>query len=258
MELALDAYADLDSPLHRWEPRMRLVGLVGLIFAFAFVQHLWLLPVMAASALTLYGAAQFPLSFLWKRLRSPGFFLLMMAFMLPFLSGSTVMLHIGPLALRREGSLDTVLIVTKFVSIMTVGLILFGTAPFLTTIEAMRALGLPPVLADMTLFSYRYIYEIGGDLATMRTAMGLRGFRDHRLSGRSLGVLASLAGSILVRSYEQSERVYKAMILRGYGQSSRPPDHDHVQFYDWLLLGFVLLVAGGLIAGEVLLRRSGG
>ena len=34
-------------------------------------------------------------------------------------------------------------------------------------------------------------------------------------------VLASLAGSILVRSYERSDRVYHAMMLRGYGQVPR-------------------------------------
>lgn len=49
----------------------------------------------------------------------------------------------------------------------------------------MRALGLPAVLADMTLLSYRYIYEIGDDLETMETAMGLRGFRPRRPSGRA-------------------------------------------------------------------------
>lgn len=259
MKLALDAHANLDSPLHRWEPRARLIGLAGLILAFSVVQRLQLLPAMLAVTIALYTVARLPLFFLWKRLRSPGFFLLMMALLLPFLSGSTVILRVGPLALRQEGLLDTVLIVGKFVSIMTVGLVLFGVAPFLTTIEAMRALGLPPLLADMTLFSYRYIYEIGDDLAMMQTAMGLRGFRARRLGGRSLGVLASLVGSILVRSYEQSERVYKAMVLRGYGQSSRRRDgNGRVHPRDALTLALVLLVAGGFVAAEIMLRRWGG
>jgi energy-coupling factor transporter transmembrane protein EcfT len=49
----------------------------------------------------------------------------------------------------------------------------------------MRALGLPAVLADMTLLSYRYIYEIGDDLEAMETAMGLRGFRARRPRARA-------------------------------------------------------------------------
>ena len=34
--------------------------------------------------------------------------------------------------------------------------------------------------------------------------------------------LAAVMGTLLVRSYEQSERVYKAMRLRGYGQGRSP------------------------------------
>ncbi len=258
VKIGLDEHAHLDSPLHRWEPRCRLVGLVTLIFAFSFVQDWRLLPAMLAVTLALYAVSRLPFSYLLARLRAPGFFLLLVAVLLPFLSGSTVILRIGPLALRQEGCLDLILIVVKFVSILTTGLVLFGSAPFVTTVKAMRALGLPSTLADMTLFSYRYLYEIGDDLETMETAMGLRGFRARRPSGRALSVLASLAGSILVRSYEQSERIYKAMVLRGYGRAPRPRDEFQTRPRDAVALGGVLLVAAGFVAAEILLWGYGG
>lgn len=254
----LDEYARLDSPLHRWEPRYRLVGLMALVFAFSFVQDLRLLPAMLTVTFALYAVSRLPFPFLLNRLRAPGFFLLIVAILLPFLSGSTVLLRIGPLALRQEGCLDLLLVVVKFVSILTTGLVIFGSAPFLTTVKAMRALGLPSILTDMTLFSYRYIYEIGDDLETMETAMGLRGFRARRPSGRTLGVLASLAGSILVRSYEQSERIYKAMVLRGYGHALRPRDEFQTHPRDAIALGSILLVAACFVVAEILLRGCGG
>ena len=258
MKLLLDEYAHLDSPLHRWEPRCRLIGLMALIFGFSFVRDLRLLPAMIAVSFALYAVSRLPASFLVMRLRFPGFFLLMMAVLLPFLSGQTVLLRIGPLALRQEGCLELLLIGVRFVCILTAGLILFGSAPFLTTIKAMRALGLPPILADMTLFSYRYIYEIGDDLETMETAMRLRGFRGGAVSASLLGTLAALAGSILVRSYEQSERVYKAMSLRGYGRPTRPRDGFQIRRRDVIALCLVLLVAAGFVAAEILFRRFGG
>jgi cobalt/nickel transport system permease protein len=258
VKLGLDEHAHLDSPLRRWEPRYKLVGLVVLIFAFSFVQDLRLLPAMLAATVALYAVSRLPFPYLLTRLHSPGLFLLAMAILLPFLSGSTVILRVGPLALRQEGCLDLLLVVVKFVSILTTGLVLFDSAPFLTTIKAMRALGLPPILADMTLFSYRYIYEIGDDLETMETAMGLRGFRARHPDGRTLGVLASLAGSILVRSYEQSERVYKAMVLRGYGRSPRLPDDYPARPWDVVALCLALIVAAGFVAAEILLRELGG
>jgi len=257
VNLGLDEYVHLDSPLHRWEPRCKLVGLMVLVFVFSFVQDLRLLPAMLAVTFTLYVVSRLPVSFLLTRLRAPGFFLLVVAILLPFFSGSTVLLRIGPLALRQEGCLDLLLVVAKFVSILTTGLVLFGTAPFLTTIKAMGALGLPSILSDMTLLSYRYLYEISDDLETMETAMALRGFRARRLNGRTLGVLASLAGSILVRSYEQSERVYKAMVLRGYGRSSRPRDDYQARSHDVIILGGVLILAAGFVVAEILLRGFG-
>jgi len=215
MKLQLDQYAYLDTLLHNWDPRYKLVAFMTLIFAFSFVQSLQLLPAMVAVSCVLFAVSRLPLSFLLARLRLPGFFLVMMAVMLPFLSGKTVLFSIGPLAVKEEGCLDLLLISVKFVCILTVGIILFGTTPFLTNVKAMRAMGLPAILADMTLFSYRYLYDIGDKLKTMETAMRLRGFRGRNL--KSLATYASLAGTILVRSYEQSDRVYKAMILRGYG-----------------------------------------
>ena len=259
MNLGLDAYADLDSPLHCWDPRYKLLGLMSLIFAFSLARDLRLLPAMLVAGAIVYGASNLPLSFLLSRLRYPGAFLLIMAVLLPFLSGSTVLLEAGPLALRLEGCLELLRIVVKFVAIATVGLVLFGTAPFLTTIKAMRALSLPAILADMMLLSYRYIFEIGGDLGRMETAMRLRGFRVNRVSARGFGILASLAGSVLVRSHERSDRVYKAMMLRGYGQVPRQALGEfRAGRADVIALAGVLLVAVGFVVAEVLLGRPGG
>jgi cobalt/nickel transport system permease protein len=258
MNLGVDAYAHLDSLPHRWEPRYKLVGLMALIFAFSFVRDLRLLPAMVAVTAVLYAASRLPLPYLLTRLRTPGAFLLIMAVVLPFLSGSTVLLQIGPLALRLEGCLELVRILVKFVCILTVGLVLFGSAPFLTTIKAMRALGLPAILADMTLLAYRYLFEIGGDLSRMETAMRLRGFGEHRFSARGMGILASLAGSILVRSYERSDRVYHAMMLRGYGQAQgNVLDEFQTRSSDVVLTATVLLVGVAFVVGEILLRQAG-
>jgi cobalt/nickel transport system permease protein len=213
---------------------------------------------VVAFTAVLYAASRLPLPYLLARLRTPGSFLLIMAVVLPFFSGSTVLFWVGPLAMRLEGCLELVRILVKFVCILTVGLVLFGSGSFLTTIKAMRALGLPAILADMTLLAYRYLFEIGGDLSRMQTAMRLRGFGAHHSSVRGLGILASLAGSILVRSYERSDRVYHAMILRGYGQApSSVLDEYQTRTSDVVLTAVVLLLGVGFVVGEILLRRVG-
>ncbi|MDP3044267.1 MAG: cobalt ECF transporter T component CbiQ [Eubacteriales bacterium] len=241
IKLQLDAYAHLNTILHRWDPRYKTIGLMALIFAFSFVQDLRLLPFMVLTTWILFVVSRLPLSFLLDRLRLPAYFLLIMAVLLPFLSGETVLFEIGPLAAKEEGCLQLLVITVRFICILTVAIILFGTTPFLTTIKAMHALGLPFILTDMAFFSYRYLYEIGDHLKTMERAMKMRGFQGRGLG--AIGMFASLAGTILVRSCEQSDRVYKAMSLRGYGRPRCFSEEFQAGLRDRIGLLIVILVA---------------
>lgn len=217
MKLSLDQYAYLDSPLHRWQQSYKLVGLLSLIFAFAFIQNVWLLPIITIITCIYFSLSEIPISFLIKRLRYPSWFILAVVILLPFISGNTLVFQWGWLSIKEEGCWLAILISVRFFCILTMSLVLFGTAPFLSSIKAMRSLGLPRVIVDMTLLSYRYLEELGEMLTTMQRAMRLRGFQSHNFNRRNLQIFAQLTGSILVRSYDRSLRIYQAMILRGYG-----------------------------------------
>ncbi|BFM41077.1 cobalt ECF transporter T component CbiQ [Synechocystis sp. LKSZ1] len=220
--MALDQYAHLDSWLHRWHPRYKLIGLLALIVAFAQVESLALLPAMVAVTLTLYSVSKLPWHFLAQRLRYPSLFLLGMVGLLPFYSGQTILGHWGWLSLRQEGLEALLLTTTRFWAIMTLSLILLGTMSFLTTARTLRSLGLPALLIDLLLLSYRYLFEIGQDWQQMHRAMALRGFGATSLARppakyRQIGQLAAVTATLLIRSYERAERIYQAMRLRGYG-----------------------------------------
>lgn len=259
MKLGLDRYADLDSPIHRWEQRSKLVALIALIFAFAFANRLIVLPAMILVTALLYILSKLPLSFLLSRLHYPGLFILAVVVLLPFASGDTVLLSVGPVEVKQEGIEAVVLIATRFVCIITVSLVLFGSAPFLTTVKAMRSLRLPDIIVDMTLLAYRYLEEFSETQKTMRRAMQLRGMTSNRLSVRTMSVLAGLAGSLLIRSYDRSERVYQAMRLRGYGRSLHgtdgefAPDLSQANRTSQVAFWLTLLVATGFVAADVFL-----
>lgn len=256
MDLSLDLYANLDSPIHRWHPRMKMAGLMALVLAFSAVQDLRLIPCMLFLTALLYTLSKLPARFLTERLRYPGVFLLIVAVLLPFFTGETVLLDLGPVHVTQEGTLALVRIASKFLAILTTGLVLFGTSPFLVNIKALRGLGVPAILADMALLAYRYLFEIGSDLTTMQRAARLRGLKSSRLHLRALQTLASLVGSLLVRSYEQAERIYKAMRLRGYGRGGQNPQTEGAQLQDGLYLALALTVAAGMALAEFLLPGS--
>ncbi len=258
IDLGLDKYAHLQSPIHHWDARFKLVALMALIFAFSFVQDLRLLPILLVITTVIFLLSRLPFEFLRTRLKYPGVFLLAVAIVLPLFSGSTVLFSIGPVAIHEEGLVDLLIIVVRFVCILTLGIVLFGSAPFLTSIKAMRALRLSPILADIMLLTYRYIFEVGHELKTMETAMRLRHFQGNRLSARGISTLAALSGTLLVRSYERSERIYKAMVLRGYGHETSGGVSGKASFksrnQDVVAMILVLILAAAIIAAELALR----
>ncbi|NJK39198.1 MAG: cobalt ECF transporter T component CbiQ [Oscillatoriales cyanobacterium RM2_1_1] len=255
MKLAIDQYAHLSSPIHRWDARYKLIGLLTLIFAFAFVEDLRLVPVMLLVVVGLYWLSRLPLEFLTTRLQYPGIFILAMVGILPFLSGETVLWRMGFLTIRQEGSLALILVLSRFLAIFTTGLVLCGTGSFIRLVKAMRSLGLSRILTDMILLVYRYLTELSYQLTTMQHATQLRGFQPLKLNRRNLEIYAALAGSLLVRSYHQSQEVYQAMQLRGYGVtpgSAQAQSRVTLDTYSAIALLITLGVSIGLIGFEVL------
>lgn len=239
-----DKYAYLKSPIHQWNQTPKLIGLLTLIFSFAVIQKLTLLIPMIGVTLLFYLLSKLPFSFLLNRLRYPGLFIIATVILLPFISGKTVIFSIGFLSIKEEGIKAVLLIVIRFLCILTITLVLFNTAPFLTTLKSFQRLGLSSIIIDMMLLTYRYLDEIKDRLITMKRALQLRGFQPKNISKRNLQIVASLLGTLLVRSYNQSQIVYEAMILRGYGcKLSRNKYREKIDFSHWLGCFFTICIS---------------
>ncbi|MEM9775295.1 MAG: energy-coupling factor transporter transmembrane component T, partial [Chloroflexota bacterium] len=120
MKQELDAYAHLDSPLHRWETRYKIAGLFVLAFAFAFVEDIRLLPALLVVTAILYSLSNLPFKFLSGRLKIPGLILFGIVASLPFLSGETIVGQLGPISVKQEGLLAAMVIAVRFICIITV------------------------------------------------------------------------------------------------------------------------------------------
>ena len=223
MAIALhhDFFIPRESLIHQWPTRSKVLCLLAMMFCIALVKQLVIVPWVLLVVLGLYLTSRLPLSYLFKRLPYPGMFILATVILIPLTSGHTILWQWGWLMIRQEGLFTAALIAGRFLSIITLGFILLGTTPFLDILATMRALKVPTLLTDMTLLTYRYLFEVSEQLSTMGQAMKLRGYGSHPQSlQRQWTWLSSLLGSLLLRSYNQSQRVYQAMKLRGYGQSS--------------------------------------
>jgi cobalt/nickel transport system permease protein len=103
-----------------------------------------------------------------------------------------------------------------------VALLLAFTTPFHDLVDALRELRLPTILVSIISFMYRYLAVLGDEASRMLRAREARsaGAPDGSAGGGPIRwratVTGRMVGSLFLRAYERSERIYAAMQARGF------------------------------------------
>lgn len=132
----------------------------------------------------------------------------------------TVDLWLFDLTLSGEGLRIVLTIMLKsWISVQAATLLVFST-PFHDLLEGLERLRLPKLMVAIISLMYRYLAVLTGEASRMMRA---RASRAASLPGASrpstiwqAKVVGNMVGSLFIRSYERSERVYLAMQSRGY------------------------------------------
>jgi len=128
----------------------------------------------------------------------------------------------GPwtLTITDQGAREVATIVLRSWLSVQVALLLAFTTPFPDLIDALRALRLPRIMVSIISFMYRYLAVLSDEAGRMNRAKASRSAVVAGRAGGSLrwraGVTGAMVGSLFLRSYERSERVYAAMLARGF------------------------------------------
>lgn len=248
MSQALYAHGDIQaSPMARWDARLRLPALLLLAFAFSAVKQVNAVLPMALITVGMWQLSGLRLGALLQRLRYPSILIACMALALLLRKGPTPLFQFHAITISQEGAQAAFLLLARFYCILILAFSFLSVSPLLHILEAMRALHVPFIMVDMALLMVRYLETLKQDLHNMNLAANLRGFQNKGWSMQTVKTKSWLAASLLLRSYERADGIYKAMRLRGYGQEAmmrkkRPP----IGKRDWLLFGIALLLAGGI------------
>ncbi len=207
---------DRDSRPHRLDPRAKLVGLllVTLVAVSTPPDH-W--PVYAACAVVLVGfaaAARVRARAIWRRARIVLPLVLLAAAFVPFLRQGGETHGLGPLTVHEAGVLTLAGVAAK-AGIGTLSAVLLGvTTSFPAVLRGLEALRVPRLFVLVAAFMYRYLFVIVEEVSRMRAALAARGYRPrHALHAQPLGRMAT---ALFLRTYARGERVYLAMLARGY------------------------------------------
>lgn len=232
------------------DPRLRIVAVLVLAFSFSALHGPLALALMAMLTLGLARLSGVGFGALARRLRLPGLVVAVLVAGLPVTYGETVLVSVGPLALRAEGLGAALGIALRFLCILTLVVVFLGTLPMPRLLAALRALGLPALMVDMAFLTLRHIEDVRTDLARMQVAMRLRGAPRGFWRGR-LRATGWVLASLLLRSHARSERVYQAMRLRGHGApGAAPPEAFGKHPGDGLRLTALVTAALLLVAVE--------
>lgn len=101
-----------------------------------------------------------------------------------------------------------------------VALLLAFTTPFHDLVDALRELRLPRILISIISFMYRYLAVLTDEGSRMLRARDARSALGNGRGGGSIRwratVTGRMVGSLFLRAYERSERIYAAMQARGF------------------------------------------
>ncbi|AEV83335.1 cobalt ABC transporter permease [Actinoplanes sp. SE50] len=207
-------YLDRRGPLHRLAPEVKIVA--ALLFTVvvvvtpptlyaAFLGYLLLVALLAA-------AARVPVGWLAKRASIELPFVLL-ALALPVLGHGARVTWLG-LSLSVDGLHGAWNIFAKGTLGVLASLLLAATTTMRDLILGLDRLRVPSVFTQIATFMLRYIDVLADDARRMRIARLSRGY-DPRFLWQ-VKAFAVGVGSLFLRSYERGERVYLAMVSRGY------------------------------------------
>lgn len=215
MHIDIDEKAHLDSMIHRMDIRAKIISILAAALIISSCRTIPAALISAAFTFLLTLLSGIELSYYIRKIYYPLIFLIPLFIFLPFSSGGEILFSFWIFNIYTEGIIISLLISIKVTSIIILINIMISTATFSDTAAALKTLKIHDKMLNIILFTYRYFFVFFETLRKMKMALTLRG-SEKRSTIKSLRSSANLAGSILVRSYEQTERIYQAMLLRGY------------------------------------------
>ncbi|MCI0477616.1 MAG: cobalt ECF transporter T component CbiQ, partial [Anaerolineales bacterium] len=221
---AFDRYHETESFLHRLDPRVKTLATMLFIVSNALLPDGAWIAFGGAWAFLLFSNMFSNLGVLYTLKRSlialP--FALIAVTVLFSIPGDPIYhLPFTSLAVTDAGLLRFVSILIRSWLSVQMAILLVSVTRFPDLIHALEHLRVPAVLTAIIAFLYRYLFVLADEVYRLIRA---REARSAALPGHASGgslrwrarIAGHMAGQLFLRSYERSDRIYNAMIARGY------------------------------------------
>jgi cobalt/nickel transport system permease protein len=141
-------------------------------------------------------------------------------------------------------------------------IVLSASTTFPELMVAMRAVKVPRLLVAVFGLMWRYLFVMADEVLRLLRARAARSGHSERTDLKPGGrltwrarVAGGMVGSLFLRAFERSDRIYMAMVARGYDGEVRSFALPRLAAADWIILWssltllFILLISGVLFFG---------
>lgn len=244
----IDKYSSLKSPVHSLDPRIKSLIIFSFVVVVVLTPVACLLKFAAYSLflLVIIAISRVPLLHILKRIATVLPFVFVIVMFIPFIkegeaAGSW---SLGPVKVRVtcEGLWVMLNVLIKAPLAVAALALLVGTTRFSDLLKGFEKMAVPASMISILSFMYRFVFVLTDDAQRMGRAYMLRNFGGFRL--RKLRTIGNMIGLLFIRTYERGERIYCAMVLRGYDGSIKTMNELRLRWRDIA----ALVIAAGCIA----------
>lgn len=210
----IDKYSHIDSPVHRLDPRMKiLAALAGIVVIVtepltADPLHFLLYTALIAAVVAL---SRLPVRYLARRMLVVMPFILMAALFYPL----SLLIGSETVAGERKEILTAGAIIFLKASLAVVLLIMLSsTERFHRLLMALRRLRVPVIITTVSALLYRYVFLISDE--ALKTNRARQSRTPGKLKTGRIKTYGNQVAVIFLRSWERSQTIYKSMLSRGF------------------------------------------
>lgn len=261
--ITLGRYLPLDSPIHKMDPRAKILGMLMILVAIFFPAG-WIGYgiLFVAAALTII-LAKLSFTFIWKAMKP---MLYMLVFLLVinafFLKTGTPLFTIGSFTFYSDALFQTLYIAVRLLLMVMITTCLTATTKPLDMtlgiedlLKPFGKIGVPyHEIAMLISIALRFIPDLIDETQRIIKAQESRGvdLKEGKLTERIMAIL-SLIVPLFVSAFQRAEDLANAMEARGYA-----PGEERTRYKVLKMEGrdYVLLVCcAALLAGMIWLSR---
>jgi cobalt/nickel transport system permease protein len=235
-----------NSMIHRIDPALKTLFAALFSCTIAVSESFYSLAAAMLLAVMLIWTARLNITDVVRRLSVLMMFTLLIWLVLPATFGGRTLFELGPLRISKPGVLLCAKITLKSVAILSILISLVATATLSNLGDALHRLRIPGKLVFLLVMSYRYIFVIENEYRRLIRAARIRGFKPGT-NIHSYKTFAYLIGMIFIRASARADRVYQAMLCRGFNRrfhtlGFRKPYVSGGLFSALMTLCFIILI----------------